>query len=58
MHIVVTFLALLELAKLQRIRVQQDLRFDDIVIVERKEDEPSPEPSNDEESASDSETQP
>jgi segregation and condensation protein A len=57
MHIVVTFLALLELAKLQRIRVQQDLRFDDIVIVERKEDEPSPEPSNDEESASDSETQ-
>lgn len=39
MHIVVTFLALLELAKLQRILVQQDLRFDDIVIVERKDDE-------------------
>ena len=56
MHIVVTFLALLELAKLQRIRVQQDLRFDDIVIVERKEDDDQHTP-NDEESRQDSETE-
>lgn len=56
MHIVVTFLALLELAKLQRIRVQQDLRFDDIVIVERKEDDDQQTP-NDEESNQDSETE-
>ena len=54
MHIVVTFLALLELAKLQRILVQQDLRFDDIVIVERKDDEQPLQP-NDEESTEDSE---
>lgn len=39
MHIVVTFLALLELAKNHRIRVQQDESFDDIVIVGRTEDE-------------------
>lgn len=39
MHIVVTFLAILELAKLQRIIVQQDQRFDDIVIVERANEE-------------------
>lgn len=56
MHIVVTFLALLELAKLQRIRVQQDLRFDDIVIVERKEDDDQQTP-NEEESNQDSETE-
>lgn len=42
MHIVVTFLALLELAKLQRILVQQDERFDDIVIVERPSEEGTP----------------
>jgi segregation and condensation protein A len=56
MHIVVTFLALLELAKLQRILVQQDLRFDDIVIVERKDDVQSEE-QNEEGSSQDSETQ-
>lgn len=56
MHIVVTFLALLELAKLQRILVQQDLRFDDIVIVERKDDV-QPEEQNEEGSSLDSETQ-
>ncbi|MEY2720090.1 MAG: Segregation and condensation protein [Bacteroidota bacterium] len=56
MHIVVTFLALLELAKLQRILVQQDLRFDDIVIVERKDDV-QPEEQNEEGSSPDSETQ-
>lgn len=39
MHIVVTFLAILELAKLQRIIVQQDERFDDIVIVQRADDD-------------------
>ncbi|MBM4178313.1 MAG: segregation/condensation protein A [Ignavibacteria bacterium] len=55
MHIVVTFIALLELAKLQRILVQQDLRFDDIVIVERK-DEEQPQTSNEDESDQDSET--
>ncbi len=38
-HIVVTFLALLELAKNHRIRVQQDEQFDDIVIVHRNDDE-------------------
>ena len=37
MHIVVTFLALLELAKNHQIRVQQDDVFDDIVIVMRRE---------------------
>lgn len=56
MHIVVTFLALLELAKLQRIRVQQDLRFDDIVIVERKVDDEQ-QTRNDGESSQDSETE-
>ncbi len=56
MHIVVTFLALLELAKLQRILVQQDLRFDDIVIVERKDGVQSEE-QNAEGSSQDSETQ-
>jgi segregation and condensation protein A len=56
MHIVVTFLALLELAKLQRIRVQQDLRFDDIVIVERKDDDDQ-QTRNDGESSQDSETE-
>lgn len=40
MHIVVTFLALLELTKNHKIRVQQDVLFDDIVIVEREEIEP------------------
>lgn len=34
-HIVVTFLALLELAKNHRIRIQQDEQFDDIVIAAR-----------------------
>ena len=38
LHIVVTFLALLELAKNQLIMVRQDARHDDIVIVERKND--------------------
>ncbi len=38
-HIVVTFLALLELAKNHHIRVQQDERFDDIVIAARYGDE-------------------
>jgi segregation and condensation protein A len=40
LHIVVTFLALLELAKNQLILIRQDERHDDIVIVERKNDEP------------------
>jgi segregation and condensation protein A len=35
MHIVVTFLALLELAKIQMILIQQEGEFDDIVIVNR-----------------------
>lgn len=35
MHLVVTFLALLELAKNSHIRVQQDETFDDIMIVAR-----------------------
>lgn len=48
MHIVVTFLALLELAKLQRIRVQQDERFDDIVIAERNDEDMFAGPSVDE----------
>lgn len=39
LHIVVTFLALLELAKNQRIRIRQDLRHDDIIIAERSTDE-------------------
>lgn len=39
MHIVVTFLALLELAKNHRIIVQQDERFDDIIVAPRKDDE-------------------
>lgn len=39
LHIVVTFLALLELAKNQLILVRQDARHDDIEIVERKNDE-------------------
>lgn len=38
MHIVVTFLALLELAKLHRIIVQQDERFDDIIIAQRSDE--------------------
>jgi len=38
-HIVVTFLALLELAKNHSIRIQQDERFDDIVVVKRIEEE-------------------
>jgi len=38
MHIVVTFLALLELAKLHRIIIQQDERFDDIVVAARKDE--------------------
>jgi segregation and condensation protein A len=37
-HIVVTFLALLELAKNHLIRIQQDERFDDIVIAARMEE--------------------
>lgn len=40
-HIVVTFLALLELAKNHNIRVQQDELFDDIVIVARADNEES-----------------
>ncbi len=43
MHIVVTFLALLELAKLHRIIVQQDERFDDIIIANRRDDQASAE---------------
>lgn len=39
LHIVVTFLALLELAKNQRIRIRQDLRHDDIIIAERASDD-------------------
>lgn len=39
MHIVVTFLALLELAKNQLIRVQQEGEFDDIVVVQRTDDQ-------------------
>jgi chromatin segregation and condensation protein Rec8/ScpA/Scc1 (kleisin family) len=35
LHIVVTFLALLELAKNQRIMIRQDVRHDDIIIAER-----------------------
>lgn len=35
-HIVVTFLALLELAKSHAIHIQQDEQFDDIVIVQRR----------------------
>ncbi len=35
MHVVVTFLALLELAKNHRIVIQQDLQFDDIIISAR-----------------------
>ncbi len=35
LHIVVTFLALLELAKNQRIIIRQDVRHDDIIIAER-----------------------
>lgn len=38
MHIVVTFLALLELAKLHRIIIQQDERFDDIVVAARMDE--------------------
>lgn len=40
MHIVVTFLALLELAKLHRIIVRQDERFDDIIIATRHDEPP------------------
>ncbi|RPI67744.1 MAG: hypothetical protein EHM43_06695, partial [Ignavibacteriae bacterium] len=39
MHIVVTFLALLELAKSHLIRIQQDESFDDIVVAGRHETE-------------------
>lgn len=42
-HIVVTFLALLELAKNHRIRVQQDDHFDDIVIAARNAADEEPE---------------
>lgn len=42
MHIVVTFLALLELAKLHRIIVQQDERFDDIIIAQRSDEAQAP----------------
>lgn len=42
MHIVVTFLALLELAKNHRILVQQDERFDDIIIAIRAETDGEP----------------
>ncbi|MCO6466239.1 MAG: segregation/condensation protein A [Bradyrhizobiaceae bacterium] len=38
-HIVVTFLALLELAKNHHIRIQQDELFDDIVIAARMDDD-------------------
>ncbi len=37
MHIVVTFLALLELAKIHRIIIQQDDKFDDIVVANAHE---------------------
>ena len=39
-HIVVTFLALLELAKNHMIRIQQDESFEDIVVARRGEAEP------------------
>ena len=42
MHVVVTFLALLELAKNHRIVIQQDLQFDDIIISARIEHENEP----------------
>jgi segregation and condensation protein A len=45
MHIVVTFLALLELTKNAMIRVRQDDRFDDIVIVQRGTDDASEQPT-------------
>lgn len=41
MHIVVTFLALLELAKNHFIRIQQDETFDDIVVAGRNHEEES-----------------
>lgn len=44
-HIVVSFLALLELAKNQRIRIRQDVLHDDIVIAERKPDDSEEESS-------------
>jgi len=37
-HLVVTFLALLELAKNRSIHIQQDEQFDDIVVVKRIEE--------------------
>jgi len=52
MHIVVTFLALLELAKLHRIIVQQDERFDDIIIATRP-DESAPSGESPEQSIQD-----
>lgn len=55
MHIVVTFLALLELAKLQRIIVQQDDRFDDIIIASRLEEQSNQQNASDEQSTQDDE---
>ncbi len=59
LHIVVTFLALLELAKNQLILVRQDARHDDIEIIERKhdqsaedQDKPSDSPGPEEETQS------
>lgn len=43
MHVVVTFLALLELVKNLRIKIQQDDKFDDIVIVLRDQEQESTE---------------
>lgn len=42
LHIVVTFLALLELAKNSFIRIQQDEGFDDILVVKRTEEAQGP----------------
>jgi segregation and condensation protein A len=53
MHIVVTFLALLELAKLHRIIVQQDERFDDIIIATRRDEEASDQDASHEQSTQD-----
>jgi segregation and condensation protein A len=46
MHVVVTFLALLELAKLHRIIIRQDERFDDIVVAARPDAPSAPTEEN------------
>ncbi len=53
MHIVVTFLALLELAKLHRIIVQQDERFDDIIIAQRSDEAQAAQDASPEQSTQD-----